>query len=141
MPSYLSEMYRKFAPGHNNPGDLLALHQLNDLFFQLYSDGFITNWNDTEALEVDGNRRRKSVGRPWEAFALPIVRLCEWKFLKETFGSGNDAAITYRTLHYDTLLWKNYNAILVYPQLGASELYGDEWMNLTFEVRDLKELV
>lgn len=129
----------KIAAGHNNAAGLTFLEDLSGTLFELYApaESLLTEWGDFETRILAGDRTYVNVGRPWSAWIFEWLTRAEMAYLRSTFSSS---LVTIRTLNKATNAYANYNAYLVFPELGEADYDSGVWESVRFEFKDLEAL-
>lgn len=114
-----------FAPGHDNQGGLVGLHELLPPLFKLYrADGPLAAWQSQVERVLDGSRQLRRVGLPLVTFTFQVITPAEAALLHSTFYAGDpyglDADVTIQTYDADLGTWLPYNGTLRWPERFSS---------------------
>lgn len=130
----------KIAAGHNNMSGFVSVHKLHPSMRVYYHLGaIVVTWNDYESREIDGALFQRPIGNPKTSWNFPRLVRCAYDEFR-AICPNESAEVTIRTWNKRANMFKNYNAMMDWPDMSGVDANGEDFLNITFEFRNLIEI-
>lgn len=122
------------SANHNSAATMKAIAQLHPPLFRRHTGRAVkTVWHGYVGRQLNGAGLYKTFGAAHVDWIFGVMSRDERQLLLTLFPDY----VTVRAFNEDNQTWNNYNAILLHPDLGATDRRQRKWLNVTYQLTNL----